>query len=135
MQRFYKSAEFYKYIVVGSSGFLVNMGIFVLLTRIFLFSVEIASPIAIESAIISNFILNNFWTFRSRTVETSLLKRFVRFHMVALTAGLVNYATLLIFYYALGFMDIIANTLGIIAATMVNFLLNSYWTWKTSSDI
>jgi putative flippase GtrA len=55
--------------------------------------------------------------------------------MVALTAGLVNYATLLIFYYALDLMDIIANTLGIIAATMVNFLLNSYWTWKTSSDI
>lgn len=131
--KFYKSREFIKYCFVGASGVFVNMGVLVILTRFFHLAIEYASPIAIETAIISNFVLNNIWTFRSRTVETSLIKRFIRFHMVALTAGLVNYTTLLFLVYGLDLLDIIANLIGIAAAMMVNYLLNSRWTWKKHS--
>ena len=130
MQRFYHSAELLKYGVVGTSGFLINMMIFIVLTRLFSFTIEIASPIAIESAIISNFILNNFWTFKSREVKSTLIRRFLKFHLVALAAGLVNYETLLILHYGLGIQDIIANIIGILTGMMVNYLLNSNWTWK-----
>jgi len=128
--RFHKSKEFFKFCVVGTSGVFVNMGLFIILTRWFGFVLEYASPIAIEISIISNFILNNIWTFRSRGVKSSLLKRFVRFHIVAFSAGVVNYITLLSFVYGLGLMDVIANLIGIAAATVVNYILNSRWTWK-----
>jgi dolichol-phosphate mannosyltransferase len=128
--RFHKSKEFFKFCVVGTSGVFVNMGIFIALTRIFGIALEYASPVAIELSIISNFILNNLWTFRARTVKSSLFKRFIRFHIVAFSAGVVNYITLLSLVYGLGLIDIVANLLGIVAATIVNYVLNSRWTWK-----
>lgn len=128
--RFQKSKEFFKFCVVGTNGVFVNMGLFIILTRTLGMKLEYASPIAIEISIISNFILNNIWTFRARSVKSSLLKRFVKFHIVAFSAGVVNYITLLSLVYGLGFLDVIANLVGIAAATLVNYILNSRWTWK-----
>jgi dolichol-phosphate mannosyltransferase len=132
--RFHKSKEFFKFCVVGTSGVFVNMGLYIFLTRLMGITLEYASPIAIEISIISNFILNNIWTFKSRTGKSSLSKRFIRFHIVAFTAGVVNYITLLSFVYGVGMMDVIANLIGIGAATIVNYVLNSRWTWKRYPD-
>ena len=56
---------FIKFCVTGLSGVLVNLGSFQLLTQ---FGVHryLASPIAIELSIISNFLINNYWTFADR---------------------------------------------------------------------
>lgn len=126
--------EFIKFSIVGGSGVIVNMGILILLTRLFNIPLEIASPIAIELSIISNFILNNIWTFGDRTVEISLLTKFIRFHLVAISAGVVNYLILLALVYGFDILDIIANLIGIAAATIVNYLLNSLWTWRIQTD-
>jgi dolichol-phosphate mannosyltransferase len=128
--RFHKSKEFFNFCVVGTSGVFVNMGLLLILTRWFGLLLEYASPIAIEISIISNFVLNNIWTFRERAVRTSLLKRLIRFHLVAFSAGVVNYIMLLSLYYGAGMIDVIANLIGIAAATVVNYILNSRWTWK-----
>jgi len=133
--RFHKSREFFKYSVVGSTGVIVNMGLLIILTRPFGVALEYASPLAIELSIISIFILNNVWTFRSRSIKSTLLKRFIRFHIVAFSAGFVNYVILLSLHYGLGFMDIVANLIGIAAATLVNYVLNSRWTWKKYIEI
>jgi dolichol-phosphate mannosyltransferase len=133
--RFHKSREFFKFCVVGTSGVIVNMGLLIVLTRLFGIVLEYASPIAIEISIISNFILNNIWTFRARTIKSSLLKRFARFHVVAFSAGIVNYVILLSLHYAAGIVDIIANLIGIAAATIVNYVLNSRWTWKKYPEL
>jgi dolichol-phosphate mannosyltransferase len=132
--RFHKSKEFFKFGIVGASGVLVNMGLFVILTRGLEVSLELASPAAIETSIITNFILNNLWTFKARTKSDSLLKRFTRFHIVSFTAGVVNYVILLLLTYGLGFFDLLANLIGIAAATLVNYILNSRWTWKRSDE-
>ena len=128
--RISRSEEFIKFCFVGSSGVLVNMGVFILLTRIFRLVIEVASPIAIELSILSNFLLNNFWTFKARRVETSFWKRMMRFHLVSFTAGLINYLVLLSLVYLLGLWDLAANLIGIAVATVVNFVLNSRWTWQ-----
>ncbi len=133
--RFHKSKEFFKFSVVGTSGVFVNMGLLLILTRLFGIALEYASLIAIEISIISNFVLNNIWTFRKRTVKIPLLKRFVRFHIVAFSAGVVNYITLLSLHYGLGLTDVIANLIGIAAATIVNYVLNSRWTWKKHHEL
>jgi len=128
--RFHKSREFLKFCFVGTTGVFVNMGLLIILTRMFGLLLEYASPIAIELSIISNFVLNNVWTFRARVIKTSLLKRFLRFHIVAISAGIVNYIILLSLHYGIRLMDIVANLIGIAAATIVNYVLNSRWTWK-----
>lgn len=128
--RFRKSEEFIKFLLVGASGVVVNLGFYVLFSRGMGISLELASPLAIEISIISNFLLNSVFTFGKRSSVNGLKKRFLRFHLVAGVAGLVNYSILLLLVKSFGLWDIPANLAGIACATLVNYFLNSRWTWK-----
>jgi dolichol-phosphate mannosyltransferase len=91
---------------------------------------EYASPIAIELSILSNFALNDLWTFRNRTTNTALWKRLYRFHLVSLCAGLANYSVLLSLAKIFNVWDILANLIGISIGTLINYSMNSLWTWR-----
>ena len=92
--------------------------------------VELAPPIAIEVSIISNFLLNHYWTFTGRTTETSFLRKLFRFHLAAGVAGILNYTVFLMLLKAFNLHDILSNIIGISLGALVNYFLNSYWTWK-----
>ena len=125
-----KLEEFLKFAIVGGSGVIVNMGCFFILTRYAGLKLEYASPIAIEISILSNFILNNIWTFRKRNTKVGLASRIFRYHLVTGLAGIVNYGILLLLAKVFGVNDMIANLIGIMVGTFINFLLNSLWTWR-----
>jgi len=125
-----KFAEFVKFAIVGGSGVLVNMGLFFILTRWLRMDITWASPVAIEVSIISNFLLNNAWTFRRRDTYVPFFRRLIRYHLVTGLAGLVNYAILLLLVRFIGLSDLLANLIGIIIGMFINFFLNSLWTWK-----
>ena len=55
--------------------------------------------------------------------------RLVRFHVVSLAAGAINYA-LLLALARIGWWDIAANLAGIAAGAAVKFGINSSWTWR-----
>ena len=128
--RFRKSSEFIKFCVTGTSGVMVNMAGYTLLTRFLGIPIEIASPIAIETSILSNFFLNNVWTFRNRETAGYCLTKLLRFHTVAALAGVTNYSLLLLLVKILGWWDIAANLIGIMIGTAINYSMNSLWTWK-----
>ena len=88
-----KFTEFIKFAIVGGSGIIVNMGLFFFLTRFIDIRIEFASPVAIEISILSNFLLNNIWTFRKRETTVPFFSRMVRYHLVTGLAGIVNYLT------------------------------------------
>jgi dolichol-phosphate mannosyltransferase len=128
--RFRRSEEFFRYCVVGGLGVLVNMGVLVAVRRAGV-RLEVASPVAIELSIVFNYVLNAAWTFRRRAVvQGPVAGRFVRFHLVAAAAGLVNYAALLVLARIFGVWYVAANLAGIAIATLVNYSLNSLWTWR-----
>jgi dolichol-phosphate mannosyltransferase len=129
-----KLEEFLKFAVVGGSGVIVNMGCFFLLTRYAGLKIEFASPIAIEVSILTNFFLNNTWTFRKRNTKVRLAGRILRYHLVTGLAGLVNYGILLLLAKVFGMHDLIANLIGIIIGTFINFFLNSFWTWRIKEE-
>jgi dolichol-phosphate mannosyltransferase len=129
-----KLEEFLKFAVVGGSGVVVNMGSFFLLTRHAGLNLEYASPIAIEISILTNFFLNNIWTFRKRNTRVGLLSRIFRYHLVTGLAGLVNYGILLLLAKVFGIHDLVANLIGIIVGTFINFFLNSLWTWRIKGE-
>lgn len=128
--RFRQSEEFIKFLIVGFSGVFVNLGIYIFLTRVLGVALEVASPIAIEISIITNFLLNHYWTFNDRTTETSFFHKLFRFHMAAGVAGVVNYAVFLLLLNVFNMHDILSNIIGICAGALFNYFLNSYWTWK-----
>jgi dolichol-phosphate mannosyltransferase len=128
--RFRKSEEFIKFCVVGGSGVFVNMGIYLLITRLMDIPYYIASPIAIELSILWNFTWNNLWTFKKREASVTWIGRLIRFHVVAGVAGLANYLTLLGLVSLSGVWDVLANLIGIALGTFVNYFMNSLWTWR-----
>jgi dolichol-phosphate mannosyltransferase len=129
-----KLEEFLKFAIVGGSGVVVNMGCFFILTRYVKLNIEIASPIAIEVSILTNFLLNNAWTFRKRNTRVGLASRIFRYHLVTGLAGLVNYGILLLLAKVFGVHDLVANLIGIMVGTFINFFLNSLWTWRIRTE-
>ena len=122
--------DFIKYSLVGVSGVFVNLGLYLFLTRYYEISELVAPLIAIESALISNFILNNFWTFGNRITQSRIRVKFVKFHLVSGFSALINYSAFLTLFLVFGLYDILANLIGIGLAAIVNYLINSNWTWK-----
>ena len=125
-----KIKEFIKFAVVGGSGVIVNMGCFFVFTRYAGIRIEFASPMAIEISILTNFFLNNAWTFRRRDTKVGFGGRILRYHLVTAVAGIVNYLVLLLLANVLGIHDLLANLAGIALGTFINFFLNSLWTWR-----
>jgi dolichol-phosphate mannosyltransferase len=128
--RFQASRTFLKFAAVGLLGVVVNLGLFILLVRLGL-SKYLASPISIECSIISNFFLNNYWTFRARNSSDPLLLKGLKFKGVSLLALCLSYSTFL----GLGVLfphtaPYIHQAAAIIPATLVNYFLNAYWTFR-----
>jgi dolichol-phosphate mannosyltransferase len=128
--RFQSSKVFIKFCITGASGVLVNLGVFSVLMALGV-NKFVASPIAIQCSIITNFLGNNYWTFRRRNLVGPVGARGVRFNFVSLLSLCVSYLT----FVALsrGFPRIApqaAQLIGIVPATLVNYFLNSYWTFR-----
>jgi dolichol-phosphate mannosyltransferase len=132
--RFRSSAVFVKFLVVGASGVVVNLGAFSLLLAAGV-NKYLASPIAIELSILSNFALNNFWTFRRRNTASGFHVKGLKYNVVSLAALAVSFGTFavlsLLFPQA---SPQLLQFIGIVPATAINYLLNSYWTFRDRSD-
>lgn len=119
-----------KFALVGGIGVLVNMGILYLLTTYFNVYYVISSLIAIEVSIISNFLLNNFWTWKDRN-KKSFMMRFLQYHLsVALAAFLLNWLLLIFLTEVFGVYYLLSNLIGICIGMIFNFILNDLWTFK-----
>lgn len=129
--RFEKSKTFLKFAIVGASGVAVNLGLFTLFYNFLGMNKFLASPIAIEGSIISNFLFNNFWTFRSRTNEDKLHVKGLKFNLVSFLSLGISYGTFGLLQLSVpGMMPQLAQAIGIVPATIVNYLMNTYWTFK-----
>jgi dolichol-phosphate mannosyltransferase len=131
--RFRNSGELMRYGLVGLSGTLVNFAVYLPLTRLANVTPELAAPLAIEIAILSNFILHTLWTFSARPQRTTILARISRFHFVAALGGAANYLTFLGLLRLASINDVVSNLLGIAVGAVVNYVLNANWTWRRSS--
>jgi putative flippase GtrA len=87
--------KFVKFCAVGASGVVVNLGILAVL-RNFDVRSSYASAIAIEVSILTNFIMNEWWTFRDRRHESGFLARTTRFQVVSHLGALVQWTVFLL---------------------------------------
>lgn len=121
--------RFIKFSVVGLTGVAVNMGFLALFKEIFAIPIWLASVLAIELSILSNFALNDLWTWRDRH-HRNFFGRIWRYHLsVGLTAYGLNYPILLLLKYLVGTPYLLANFVGIALASVANFLINHFWTY------
>jgi dolichol-phosphate mannosyltransferase len=132
MKRKGEIKRLFKFIGVGLSGVAVNQGILWLLTDFAGLKYYISSPFAIEASIISNFILNNRFTFGDRRIAThgSFFSRLLKFNITCIFGALIQYGLLVLFTSVFGVHYLISNLIGIAAAFIWNYLLSLIWTWK-----
>jgi dolichol-phosphate mannosyltransferase len=130
--RFQSSKVFIKFCIIGGVGVLVNLGIF---TALLAAGVNkfIASPIAIQTSIVMNFLGNNYWTFRWRNLAGPVHARGLRFNVVSFLSLTISYLTFVVLSRAFpAVAPQVQQLIGIVPATLVNYFLNSYWTFRDS---
>jgi dolichol-phosphate mannosyltransferase len=122
---------FARFCLVGFSGVAVNYGLFALFRHGFGVDHLIAGAVAIEISILSNFALNNFWTWRSRHQGwAGLGARLVKYHLVAgLAAFGGNWGTLYLLADVVGLQVDLSYIIGIGVGILINFFLNDRWTF------
>ena len=123
---------FGKFAIVGISGIVVNQGLLTLLKESG-FDTKIASIVAIEVSILTNFLLNNYWTWNQKG-KSGFAKRLFQYHLVTAISGLLNWLILNILEGSYGIHYFIANLIGIGVGTVINFFLNHFWTFNVKLD-
>jgi putative flippase GtrA len=85
------SGRFMKFAAVGASGVFVNLGSLAFLRWLGVHT-NLASALAIELSILSNFTINHVWTFGDRReAGVSLFRHGARFHLVSLGGGTLQF--------------------------------------------
>lgn len=133
-----KSQKLLKVITVGFIGAAIQFSLFnILRTQI---APEFANALAVETAIVSNFLINNFWTFKDEKVMLSqlgkLIVKFFKFNLVSLGSLLIQFLTMKIGVALLGRSVLIENGLvflGIVIGLAWNYTMYTKLIWKSSA--
>lgn len=131
------SPRFLKYGMVGATGVAVSQGGLYLGKHLFGFDNSQALALGIEASIVSNFLLNNAWTFRKQALRKPgpFLRGLLSFHAICLAGAFMNHAVAL-FLVERRFANIyFANLMGIGLATVWNYFINANVTWKASNRV
>ncbi|PJZ68045.1 hypothetical protein CH373_18260 [Leptospira perolatii] len=144
------SPTFLLYSIVGASGVLVNILGFLfgellkfpdLLTNVpFINPLPVSVLFGIELSILSNYLLNNYFTFYERRFRgKKALLGFLIFNLVSFLGLFVQVSVFHVSYYAILpslqispnlFLKLGCDILGILIAMFTNYFLNSNLTWK-----
>jgi putative flippase GtrA len=118
--------RFIKFNLVGLSGVVVNEGLLVILGTLVYYLY--ASVVAIEVSIVTNFILNDFWTFRDRR-HGNIAARFLKFNGLMLIGLAVNLGILYAGTTYLSIHYLLSNLFGIGVAFLVRYWLSLRYAW------
>jgi dolichol-phosphate mannosyltransferase len=128
----FELSRFLKFCLVGASGYLVNMfflWLFYGKLRMFLL---LSSFLAIQIAILNNFLWNDKWTWREKREPGAkpFFKRLAKFAMASdFVSAPVNLLGVWIFLNLLEWHYLFSNFLAISLGVILNFLINHYWTY------
>ncbi len=134
-----------KFAVVGFTGTVIDFAFYKFFIWEFGVPPATSKGFSTEIAILSNFALNNAWTFRHRKTSKNIFQRFFSFQLVSLVGlGIaVGIVKLLDLIFGTGFIDIGFRTIAYnnfyffatIPPVMAwNFIVNHFITWKHEED-
>lgn len=117
-----------RFAAVGLTGVFVNLGLLWTLTEGVGLHYLASALLAIEASIISNFLLNDRFTFHDKRDGTRL-GRLARFNAVSLGALVINLAVLATFTELLHVHYLASEAIAIVAAFSANYAGNTQWTY------
>lgn len=113
-----------KFIVVGFSGLLVDFGITYVCKEKLRVNKYVANGIGFAVAVVSNFILNKWWTFEN--TEQYYIPQFFTFAVVAIGGLTINQLILYLLHEKIKLNFYFAKLLAIGVVTLWNFGFSNY---------
>ncbi len=121
------SPHYVRFMIVGGIGTFVNLGVLLALRAVGLIH-AVASAAAIEASVLSNFELNDRWTFRAHR-SGGRLGRLARFHLSSAAGIAVQWGVSNLIYYELLQNSLIAQLAGIVLGFVVNYTMSKKFVW------
>jgi putative flippase GtrA len=119
--------ELVKFCVVGASGYVVNLLVYVALLDGADLDYRLAATGSFLVAVTNNYLWNRLWTFRHHRGHFAY--QGLRFLVVAIVAYLCNLAILTLLV-ELGVGEVIAQAIAIVLVTPANFVGNKLWSFR-----
>lgn len=137
-----------KYGLVGIVGLVIDMGLYYLLVTKYsvhypfsntisfvlkgnmsvdMIDILVSNVISQTLAVINNFILNSYFTFK---VTNNKLKRFLSFGGVALVGMIISSMLLTLFIGVMNINDMVAKAISILIVAAIQFAINKFFTFK-----
>jgi putative flippase GtrA len=115
-----------RFCFVGATGVVINTSVLYLLSRGLRLPLPAASAIAVELAVLSNYTLNNRFTFAAGRPS---FRRLAKFNITSL-GGLGVNVMIVWLLTRHGVCLLAANLVGIAVAVVVNYTFSVAWVWR-----
>jgi dolichol-phosphate mannosyltransferase len=128
---------FVKYCIVGFVGVFVHMGAYTLAAAalrhgndLTIGNFSLSVGIAVETAVLFNFMLNNLWTFaRDRLRGFAAVLGFLKFNVACIFGALANMAVST-FLFSRGFPEFMSVMVGACTGVVWNYTMSRLLTWR-----
>jgi putative flippase GtrA len=117
-----------KFLLVGLSGYVVNLAVFTFSLKVLSVHHIAAATIAFGVAVMNNFWWNRHWTFAARGGHAGF--QAARFFAVSVLAFLIQVAILELLITNAGMAKVLAQAVSLVLATPVNFVGNKLWSFR-----
>jgi dolichol-phosphate mannosyltransferase len=117
-----------KFLLVGFSGYIVNLAVFTFSIAILDVHYVMAATFAFAVAVTNNFWWNRHWTFAARGGHAGF--QAARFFAVSISAFLIQIAILELLISSADVPKVAAQALSLALATPVNFIGNKLWSFR-----
>lgn len=123
--------RFLKFIGVGISGTAVNLGVLRLVTALTQWNPKVQLIPGIEVSIITNFLLNDYFTFADRRTGKigAFFRRMAKYNLITLAGAVINWGTAAGLVHA-GLDIFLSDFIGIVIAFLWNYFFSTIWAWK-----
>jgi putative flippase GtrA len=127
--------QFVKFAVVGAIGTVVNLAV-LKLTLLLWGELSASTPFAVEAfasglafavAVVNNYLLNRWWTFRS---SGTMGAEFLKFFTVSICGLVLNELVFWVFRAQLDLHVMVSQLLAIACVLPFNFIVNKLWSFR-----
>jgi len=123
--------EFLKFSLVGVANTAVDLGLYIMLTRLIFFFGEhilVAKALSFIAATICSFTLNRTWTFAKK--DPVRIKEVLKFYSTVGSGIFINVAAVYFFHEMLGVNDILSAVFAAGFTVFWGFAFSKFWVFK-----
>jgi putative flippase GtrA len=121
-----------KFSIIGGSALVIDIGIYIFLTRIEHIQYIISRLISLSIAIFWNFNLNRHWTFQA--VSEKVNRQFVKFLIVIISTSLLSLILMKIGVSVLHIYDLLVIIIVSFLILLINFFAHYFWSYANKDN-